>query len=457
MAKMPEMTLKLDVAPELAHIDQYFGVYAMHEESLHAIMQQVRQMDLNAHIVEMRERSDMGPAIGAYRVQDGVAVIDLKGTMTKYGSSLSQMQYGTIGVRKALRDAVRNDEVKSILLLVESPGGTAQGTQDLADEVARANEQKPVTAYIEDMGASAAYWVASQAGRVVSNSSAMVGSIGTYGVVYDYSEMARMDGVKVHVLRAGQFKGRDIPGQEIQADALADFQRVVNEINDLFVAGVAKGRRVSDEKVRAIADGRIHIASRALELNLIDEIGSFDTALKSLAVVNKGRSKIGAASTLKELKTMSDQETVSAGQPTKPQPATFADIKACCPGATSDFICSQLERNVTLDQAQSNWMEHQNKLITESRAAVEEAEKKLAAKAEAEALGVPALGNGGAKPQEQSGDPLAEWPALLAKHEARGLSKQRALSAAVKENPELHRAYVEAHNAEHGRVVQFRK
>lgn len=154
---------------------------------------------------------------------------------------------------------------------------------------------------------------------------------------------------------------------------------------------------------------------------------------------------------------MSDQETVSAGQPTKPQPATYADIKACCPGATSDFICSQLERNVTLDQAQSNWMEAQNREIAETKAKVEEAEKKLAAKAEAETIGVQALGSGAAKQQEQSGDPLAEFPALLAKHKARGLSGQKALSAAVKENPELHRAYVEAHNAEHGRVVQFRK
>jgi protease-4 len=433
--------------PELAHFDQYFGVYVMHDERLQAMVQQIKSMDLQAHVLEQREfMAEAGP-IGAYAIQDGVAVIDVKGTMTKYGSSLSQMRHGTIGVRKAIRNATQNKDVKSILIFVESPGGTAQGTQDLADEVARAASKKQVTAYIEDIGASAAYWVASQADRIIANSSAMVGSIGTYGVVYDYSEMARMDGVKVHVVRAGAFKANGVKGEEVTHEALADYQRVVNEINDLFVAGITKGRRLSNNDARALADGRIHIASRAIDMKLIDEIGGFETALNSLIVGKKGRSSIGAVRH-GDLK-MDQEQTVSAGTPTKPQPATIGELKALCQGATPEFILAQFESGATAISALSAWSAIQAKEIADAKAKATEADEKMAAKSKADADGVPPLSNGGKAKGgvDEDGDPIALFDSHVRKLTANGMPRIQAVQAVARKYPQLHEQFLIATNS----------
>src|SRR5581483_9650939 len=94
----------------------------------------------------------------------------------------------TVMARRDIRQAVADQDVAGILLAIDSPGGTVAGTDDLAAEVRQARTSKPVWAAIDDLGASAAYWVASQTQRVTVNSpTALVGSIGTLQVIRDLS------------------------------------------------------------------------------------------------------------------------------------------------------------------------------------------------------------------------------------------------------------------------------
>jgi signal peptide peptidase SppA len=223
--------------------------------------------------------SPTGREYAAARVtadENGVAVIELEGPLMKL-----QSKYGgssTLAARSMIRHAVKDSSVRVIMLHIDSPGGTVAGTHDLAQEVSAANKTKPVYAHIDDLGASAAYWVASQAQRITANATAMVGSIGTYAVVHDMSGMAEMEGIKVHVISTGEFKGMGIPGTVVTDKQLAYMQERIDGLNEHFLKGVTTGRGMPRSQLNDIADGRVFIALKAMGLGLIDAVSSFDQA-----------------------------------------------------------------------------------------------------------------------------------------------------------------------------------
>jgi len=209
----------------------------------------------------------------------GVAYLPIAGAMMKKRGKYAQTS--SVEVRRAIRLAVEADDVHSILLHIDSPGGTVAGTADLADDVRRANAEKPVYAHIDDLGASAAYWIASQARRITANPTGLVGSIGTLLVLDDTSGMYAAKGIKVHVISTGQYKGAGVDGAPVSSEHLNAFQQEVDDLNEHFLHGVIVGRkgRMTPSQVRAVADGRVHIAAKAKELGLIDEVASLDAAM----------------------------------------------------------------------------------------------------------------------------------------------------------------------------------
>jgi signal peptide peptidase SppA len=172
--------------------------------------------------------------------------------------------------------------VASLMLRIDSPGGSVAGIADLADLIHQASQAKPVYAFIEDCGASAAYWLASQCRFVWANTSARVGGIGVYGVVRDFSKAFESAGIRTHVIRAGAFKGAGVTGTPVTDAQLAEAQREIDAINELFVKAVSRGRRTSIDRVRALADGRVHIGEHARSLGLIDAVGSLDQVVANL-------------------------------------------------------------------------------------------------------------------------------------------------------------------------------
>ena len=215
---------------------------------------------------------DMG-----YTVADGIAIVSLEGPLMKQWS-----KYGgtsTMWARAAIRHADRNQDVGAIMLHIDSPGGTSAGTAELGDDIRRT--KKPIHAHIDDLGASAAYWAASQADTISMNRTGFAGSIGTYAVINDYSKKAEMEGVKVHVLSTGKYKGSGEPGTEVTDDQLAEWQNVVDRHFAHFASAVRSGRSQLRAKAHfnAVADGRVFDSIESLEKGLVDKVESFDTAL----------------------------------------------------------------------------------------------------------------------------------------------------------------------------------
>jgi signal peptide peptidase SppA len=212
--------------------------------------------------------------------QSGVATISMVGPMMKGDSKFGGTN--TLRTRRAIRSAVADTAVKAVLLHIDSPGGTAAGTEQLANDVRKANTKKPVHAHIEDTGASAAYWVASQARRITATPMSEVGSLGTIAVVEDASEQYGTAGVKVHVISTGPYKGAFTGGVPITEEHLEFLQGLVDGLNKHFLDGVSRGRGMAIGKVRESADGRWFLAAEAQERGLIDAVGTIDDATHSI-------------------------------------------------------------------------------------------------------------------------------------------------------------------------------
>ena len=213
-------------------------------------------------------------------VEDGLAIITMNGPMMKGQSKFGGVS--TVATRQMVREAVARDDVKEILMIVESGGGSVSGTKELADDVHAANENKKVTAYINDIGASAAYWVASQASMIYSNQMAEIGSIGVVAVVEDTSGMYDREGVKVHVISTGSMKGAFADGAPVTEEMLADLQDKVDQINIVFKGSIVAGRGIDSAKLDSIADGRTYTASKSLELGLIDGIKTLEEVVANI-------------------------------------------------------------------------------------------------------------------------------------------------------------------------------
>jgi len=441
-------------------IDQYFGLLAIEERYCRSAFEQVRSMDLVLHVQEQKRlrssamRSDSISDRASYPVSSGgVAIVEMTGPLMKQVSSFSG---GTSSVfaKKQIRSAARDQEVGGILLKFDSPGGTTSGTMDCFDEIQAVAAKKPVWAYCEDMCASAAYFMACGADKIFSNATALVGSIGTYMVVYDQSAAATMQGLKVHVLSTGKYKGAGVAGTEITPEQLADFQRIVDETNSLFLAAVQKGRGMDAKTVADIADGRCHLAEAAADLGLIDGIQSFDETLSGLEMLagkpsgrSVARSTTRSQSMAKENATQESAtaDVVIAGVT---GPATYNQIVAECVGADPAFICKQLEAGATIAQATKAWMIEQNARVAAAKSETE------AARAKANKPGSDPLPAGNPEAADAAGNAVAEFDAKIDAALPRfNGNRRRALSFVAKANPALHKAYVESFNVANGRKL----
>ncbi len=213
-----------------------------------------------------------------------VAVISITGIMTK-ASSIFQDIFGGTSTRQAqlaVEASAMDSKVRAIVLRLDSPGGSVDGLDQLGDAVFKAREQKPVIAQVDGLAASAAYYVASQATKIYSGRMDMVGSIGTRIMLYDFSRLFKNEGIEAVPIDTGKFKSAGAMGVEITDEQKADFQRIVNAYYNDFLAAIKRGRPMTMPAIRKVADGRVFLASEALELGLIDGIQPIEKTLRQL-------------------------------------------------------------------------------------------------------------------------------------------------------------------------------
>lgn len=283
--------------PVFARVADYAGVWAIEPRAGAALWSLARGMDLRQHVAENRDRPperkseiEMQPAGNGKHV----AVIRVEGTLMKRASSLGGG--GTVQMRRDIRKAANDQDVAAILLAIDSPGGTVAGTDDLAAEVRAAARKKTVWAFVSDLCASAAYWVASQADAIYANSdTALVGSIGTLMTVYDLSKAADAQGVEALVFATGPLKGAGTEGAPVSEEQRAYFQGLVDDSQKAFDAAVKKGRSMSDKQLAAARTGGVFGAAEAAGRGLIDGVQTYEATLAALIRESSQRNRAGRA------------------------------------------------------------------------------------------------------------------------------------------------------------------
>ena len=225
-------------------------------------------------------------SIGSMRVQDGVAILPIVGSLVNRGAWIGAHS-GLVsyeGIAAQLREAEADPDVRAIVLDIDSPGGEATGMFATANLVRAVNEVKPVLAFVNDVAASAAYGIASAAREIIVSPTSMVGSIGVVLTHLDRSGELEDRGVKPTLIHAGAHKVDGHPFGPLSDAVRADLQAEVFKIYDQFVGLVAEGRagRINAEAIRA-TEARTYLGADAIAQGLADRMASLDEVIATLA------------------------------------------------------------------------------------------------------------------------------------------------------------------------------
>ncbi|WP_426955098.1 signal peptide peptidase SppA [Muricoccus radiodurans] len=184
---------------------------------------------------------------------------------------------------EAIDRATRDDSVRGLVLVVDSPGGTVAGGESLHAALSRFRQSKPVVAVFGGTAASAGYMIAMPAERVFARESSVTGSIGVLLQSFDVQEGLARLGVRAEAITSGPLKDQPSPFRPLTPEGRAALQSVVSDLHAQFVRMVAEGRHMPEDRVRALADGRILTGRQALAAGLVDAIGGEPEARAYLA------------------------------------------------------------------------------------------------------------------------------------------------------------------------------
>ncbi len=187
---------------------------------------------------------------------------------------------GTTFWLEQLNYAATNDNIKAVIIQVNSPGGTVGASQELNSAVKRVQAAgKPVITSIADMSASGGYYATASSDRIFANPGSLVGSIGVIIQGMDFTGILSKIGIKHHAITSGKNKDILSPYKKMSKEQEKLLQELVNNTYEQFVTAVASGRKKSKAHVRPLADGSIFTGSQAVRNGLVDELGDFHGAV----------------------------------------------------------------------------------------------------------------------------------------------------------------------------------
>ena len=218
-----------------------------------------------------------------------VAVYYAAGEITDYEMS-DYNDESSIIPSKVIRDLRRlqeNDDVKAVVLRINSPGGSAFGSEQLWYAVSQLKKEKPVIVSMGDYAASGGYYMACNADTIVAEPTTLTGSIGIFGMYPNVQGLTDKIGLDFDVVKTNQYADFGAVGRPMNDGEKGLMQMMVNQGYDIFLTRCAEGRNIAKEELDQIAQGRVWTGAKAKELGLVDELGGLDRALE-IAVEKAG-------------------------------------------------------------------------------------------------------------------------------------------------------------------------
>lgn len=187
----------------------------------------------------------------------------------------------------ALARYAENNSVKAIVIRINSPGGAIAPSQEIYAGIRKTRREsgKPIVASMDSVAASGGYYIAAGCDSIVANPGTITGSIGVVLQWFDMEELVRWAKMKPETITSGPLKAAGSPYKEMSEEERAYFQRIVLQLHSQFVRAVAEGRKekLSEAEVAKVADGRVFTGEEAMNLKLVDQLGSIDDAVATAA------------------------------------------------------------------------------------------------------------------------------------------------------------------------------
>ncbi|MDZ8067213.1 MAG: signal peptide peptidase SppA [Nostoc sp. DedQUE08] len=173
----------------------------------------------------------------------------------------------------------QDKDVKAVVLRINSPGGSATAAEVMQREVKLTREVKPVVVSMGDVAASGGYWIASDSNRIFAEPNTITGSIGVFGILFNGEKLASNNGITWDSVKTARYADSQTVSRPKSPQELEIYQRSVNRIYNMFLNKVSQGRKLPEQKVAEIAQGRVWSGEAAKEIGLVDEIGGLNTAI----------------------------------------------------------------------------------------------------------------------------------------------------------------------------------
>ena len=206
-------------------------------------------------------------------------VVDIAGTIRVAESKINR-EYRHFEIIEQLIKMKEDDDIKGVLLRINSPGGTAGASMELAMTIEELVKEKPVVAHITDVACSGALMASVACNKIVANPMSTIGSIGVIMMIPNIKEVSDKLGIKMNVIKSAPMKDIGNPFRDMTEEEQAYLKKSIEDGHKIFMDYVEEKRHTG--KIKEIADGKFFNAKDALELKLIDELGSLNYSMKLL-------------------------------------------------------------------------------------------------------------------------------------------------------------------------------
>ena len=218
-------------------------------------------------------------------VNDKIAIIYAQGTIMSGEGDINTIGEGSM--RRSLMEARKDEDVKAIVLRINSPGGNALTSDLIWREIELTKKVKPVVVSMGNYAASGGYYIACNANKIFAENNTITGSIGVFGVLPNFTQLATKIGIHTEQVKTNENAAEYSPFVPMDEKFKAVTLESVEHIYKTFVSHVAQGRKMTFAQVDSIAQGRVWSGAEAVKIGLVDKIGGLDAAIKEAASLSK--------------------------------------------------------------------------------------------------------------------------------------------------------------------------
>jgi protease IV len=214
-------------------------------------------------------QSGRGGNVMARAGGERVGVVEVTGVITDSKTTLRE-----------LREFEEDPRIRAVVVRIDSPGGSVGPSQEILEAMQRLQKKKHVLASMGSIAASGGFYVAMGGEKVYANPGTLTGSIGVISQFPNVSGLLKWAGVDMRTITAGKLKDAGNPFREMSAEERSYFQAMLDDVHAQFIGAVVEARKLPEEEVRKVADGRVFTGRKAKELKLVDELGGLQDAVR---------------------------------------------------------------------------------------------------------------------------------------------------------------------------------